>query len=244
MFVNLFSIPFIFMGAWLIHEGYQTYCQAKESPSWQTTRGVVQRSFVDRREEGFMETDISYHAMVTYRYQVDGREFTGERIYLGDSVYLRPEKPGKLVATYPKGAAVTVYYKRENPKESLLVPGVNDRLVWMPLGGLISLLCGGTMLINNLRKRPETEAAAYDNGFPDPARSTRETPGSPQPGGMPPETASATAPAAVANSKAFHYKALVCIFLGSAITWCFWSKGGYAMLFVAAYYYQFFIQKK
>jgi len=52
-----------------------------------------------------------------------------------------------LVERHPKGKQITVYYKPDNPAESLLEPGLRVKTLIMPAGGLIFFVPGILMAI-------------------------------------------------------------------------------------------------
>jgi hypothetical protein len=61
--------------------------------------------------------------MVVYEYEVEGVKYFSNRLRVEDTS--GPTTGGSLYAKqlfkrYPKGAAVTVYYNPQNPKESAL----------------------------------------------------------------------------------------------------------------------------
>ncbi len=66
-----------------------------------------------------MSTFSSYEPLVEYRYAVDGKMLTGNRIAIG-LTRLPLEKAQEFVDKYPVGATVPVYYNPKSVKESRL----------------------------------------------------------------------------------------------------------------------------
>ena len=74
----------------------------------------------ERTDSGYM---LEEFPMVVYEYEVDGTKYISNRVRVQDAS--GPTMGGPLYANpllkrYPKGAAVTVYYNPENPRESAL----------------------------------------------------------------------------------------------------------------------------
>ena len=85
------------------------------SKRWPAVFGTVQSS---REEEvtytGDSVSASAYHPAIFYRYEVDGKQYTSLERHLSQTDDLR------LVAEYPVGMRVNVYYNPKKPKESTL----------------------------------------------------------------------------------------------------------------------------
>lgn len=89
-----------------------------------------------------------YHFHINYRYVVAGVRYRGYR-YRYDGHPTDQDLVNSLVIRHPSDSAVDVYYNPENPKDSLLSPGVDSKDVAVPFfiaalglfstGGLIGL---------------------------------------------------------------------------------------------------------
>jgi hypothetical protein len=88
-----------------------------------TTSGRVLRSRVySRRTESIIPLDL-YRPEIEYSYEVNGRSFHGSRYRFGDMSFV-DGSADSIVATYPAGAEVAVFYDPNDPAESLLRPGL------------------------------------------------------------------------------------------------------------------------
>ncbi len=89
---------------------------AFRSRNWPTTEGTV------------TESDVSGHKRVelyvSFRYAVDGVEYTGDHIRFGDHV-MSKEAMAAVRTKYRKSAPVTVYYDPARPAVSVLEPGIH-----------------------------------------------------------------------------------------------------------------------
>ena len=99
-------------------------CHQHEAVSFPTTTGRVYHSAVTITHGS--KGGISYHINILYDYMVDGRPFQGTRFRYGLF------SPGSTqayaaVRAHPVGSDVTVYYRADDPSDSLLSPGVVGR---------------------------------------------------------------------------------------------------------------------
>lgn len=105
--------------------GSEIVKKASLSEEWPTTTGVITSSEI--RESKNDEGTNMYAADVTYEYQVDEAQYTGNRISLNsaNSTTSSINSVLKDIKKYPEGERVTVYYDPEYPGESVLQPGAD-----------------------------------------------------------------------------------------------------------------------
>lgn len=101
---------------------------------WRTVPGVVTESrIVDNRQT--MLRVRGYHYRVRYTFSVGDEDYEDTRVRFGDFRYLTRRRAERMVARYPVGTAVQVYYNAEfkpwrvGEDEAMpiatLVPGLN-----------------------------------------------------------------------------------------------------------------------
>jgi len=119
-----------------------------QASAWPSTMGTVTLSTIEVRRSS--EGSSSY-PVVHYAYQVMGQPYQGHKVMPG------PEVGGtgahKVVARYPIGAQVMVYYNPQNPSEALLERGMPGfiKWLWIILVILDVFLCGlGGVLVSTL----------------------------------------------------------------------------------------------
>ncbi len=105
---------------------------------WPATMGNVIMSTIERRssEDGYTE-----YPVVRYSYQVSGQAYQSDKLAPG------PEVGGtgarKVVAKYPAGAQVMVFYDPRNPAEAVLERKAPAQwLMWLILAIFDVTLCG------------------------------------------------------------------------------------------------------
>jgi hypothetical protein len=100
---------------------------AAKSKGWPSVQGEILSSKIgvrQRRNEG-VNKDVSFPEVV-YSYTVDDKRHEGSRIrfhHSGRDAFLRRSQVEELIAGYPVGKTVPVYYDPGDPSESVLEPG-------------------------------------------------------------------------------------------------------------------------
>lgn len=115
---------------------------------------------------------VSPHAKADYSYAVNGKSYRGENRRVVSMLHFDSEgTPEQVVAKYPVGRSVTVYYDPNNPADALLTPVPEQSAktlissLWMiaPLVGGVGLLIAGIAGLILWRTRdlaPNVKAAA------------------------------------------------------------------------------------
>ena len=105
---------------------------------WPATMGNIITSTIERRSSGDGYTD---YPVVQYSYQVGGQAYQSYKLAPG------PEVGGtgarKVIAKYPAGAQVMVFYDPQNPAEAVLERKAPAQwLLWLILVIFDVTLCG------------------------------------------------------------------------------------------------------
>ena len=110
---------------------------------WPSTMGNVLMSTVERRSSGDGYTD---YPVVQYSYQVNGQPYQGMKLAPGPEV--GGTGAGKVVARYPAGAQVMVFYNPQNPTDAVLERKAPAQwIMWLLLVIFDCTLCGVIPLI-------------------------------------------------------------------------------------------------
>jgi hypothetical protein len=107
------------IGYFLYRRSQQSTAYRQNAQAWPGTSGTVLMSSVQSKRTG---NSRSTYPVVVYQYQVNGKDYQGQRIKAGEQ-FLSVRVAGEAQATvarYPIGATVTVYYDPANPSESAL----------------------------------------------------------------------------------------------------------------------------
>ena len=93
--------------------------EVKSAAVWRQASGRITRSASEADHHKFSgeATKVQNLASVTYEFSVDGRNYTGSRISIGEAASVNIED---TLRRYPVGAIVTVYYDPANPRNCAL----------------------------------------------------------------------------------------------------------------------------
>ena len=121
----------------------KAYVWGKDSESWSSVGGVVERS----RASGCGSDACS--VQVRYAYQVGGVTYRATRVDFDMALRRQGDLAGRaygIVARYPAGDSVRVYVHPDHPGRSVLEPGRRPGWWAVALIGLIFLLIGAAAL--------------------------------------------------------------------------------------------------
>lgn len=106
---------------------------------WPSTMGSVSASYLERRSSS--ENGYTNYPVVQYSYQIGGQAYHGVKIAPGPEV--GGTGAGKVVARYPAGAQVMVFYNPQNPSDAVLERKAPAQwLMWLILIVFDLALCG------------------------------------------------------------------------------------------------------
>ena len=160
IFVISFVILFSGIGILLILLHQRNKKKAIKSLSWLETTGTVIQSEVEIGESVFSSDDDGeqsqpmFSAAVSYIYQVDDMLYTSDRVSFGvKTSHSKAEKAEAIVAQYPEGARVSVFYDPDRHDSSVLERTAKGSGVLLIAGviflciDLISLIVGIVILM-------------------------------------------------------------------------------------------------
>ena len=106
---------------------------------WPSTMGTVMMSRIEQRSSS--EGGYTDYPVVQYSYQIGGQAYQGYKLAPGPEV--GGTGAGKVVARYPAGAQVMVFYNPQNPSEAVLERKAPAQwLLWLILAIFDCVLCG------------------------------------------------------------------------------------------------------
>lgn len=141
--IRVVGIGMVGIGALTAYGALRMRVKTAQAHTWPTVPGTILSSE--------LEADTGYHdgkriqtygAAIRYAYGVGGKTYESEQIQLGGSSETsRPGEFERIVARYPEGKRVTVYYDPDDPATATLEPGA--------LGGIfnMAMVAGGAVLV-------------------------------------------------------------------------------------------------
>lgn len=163
-----FFVVFMLVGATAVCFGVHYLMVANASKSWPIAQGIILSSEVE-----YIRTSQSpgtYHASVTYNYEVAGVVYTGHRIRIGRLGRNDPDYARGILDRYPLDKTVDVSYDPADPAESLLETGIDASDWYLFCFGVGFIVFPATLIFFflRMRRRNAEAAAASTGGFPSP----------------------------------------------------------------------------
>ena len=116
---------------------------------WESTGGTVLECYKTTRRENFQTFE---DAEIKYEYEVDGKTYRSSVIKASGDISGDAKKKGvseidNLIAKYPAGGSVTVYYNPSIPKMACLEQGGGEAMFICLVFGPIAVLVGYFFLL-------------------------------------------------------------------------------------------------
>lgn len=118
---------------------------ASKAQSWAATTGKVVFSTLEARRGS--KGNMVYYPVVRYQYRVHAMNYEGNKIMPG--MAWGGSGAAAVVAKYPVGTTVPVYYNPENPAEALLERDAPKYTIWLGVALILSnlFMCGMAALL-------------------------------------------------------------------------------------------------
>jgi Protein of unknown function (DUF3592) len=145
----IFGVLFLLASAFVGWACLKNVNLALASSSWEKAAGSIVRSELQNLSVGPKE---NYRALVEYTYTVGGAIYRGTRIRFADTTGSSEAAQSALVAQYPAGAAVDVYYDPKHPGEAVLENGGGLRVYGLLLPPVILAGIGMILLLQGRRQ--------------------------------------------------------------------------------------------
>jgi hypothetical protein len=131
--ILMIVLPVIFLvvGAWMIFSALRARQAAERAATWPSIAGVVTAAeMIEHRHRNSKTHTVSYtyEPKVEYSYTVLGTAYAGKKVSYGPQSYARG-KAEQIMARYPLGQQVSVFYNTENPADSVLDPAAPNTTV-------------------------------------------------------------------------------------------------------------------
>jgi hypothetical protein len=145
MLIVLAAFPGVFIVAMVVK-----LREVRQAKRWPATAGTVVLSSVKPHQKrpnepgyNFGDTEVTNEPHVEYEFQVGNRKYRGSRITIGDKT--SSFELEAILARYPVGTAVRVYYDPTNPNQAVLERDL-PAYIWYVAGGCLTVMIGGPLL--------------------------------------------------------------------------------------------------
>ena len=139
-------ISFVFLILNIVFLGIIFFMRRKMAAvsQWPSTMGIINSSYLDRRYSS--DSGSTDYPVVEYSYHVSGQAYQGRKIAPGPEV--GGTGAGKVVARYPAGAQVMVFYNPQSPSDAVLETKAPAQWVlWLILAVFDCTLCAVIPLV-------------------------------------------------------------------------------------------------
>lgn len=150
----VFAIIFICIGVGVTILGSRVLKKSKASTGWPTVEGTVTsaETRIARHPAGDRARS-STKAVVVYSYSVEGIKYSSDRISFVQDGAGSGHEAHQIVRRYPFGKKVKVYFNPDDPRVSVLEPGMSLSS-FMPLGaGVVFIIVGVVTFFVGLVKK-------------------------------------------------------------------------------------------
>lgn len=144
------ALAFFLVAAGMLWWGVTTVRNASVSRNWPAVTGTITASQVAISTD---EDGTTYSADVQYTYVVNDRRYTADTVNFGEYGSGSRSRIDKIVARYPPGGQVTVYYNPDNPGTAVLEPGLSWGSYFGFLMSFAFFIIPAAMLFSALRRR-------------------------------------------------------------------------------------------
>ena len=147
LLITIGVIGFVFLVLNVIFLGIIFFMRRRMAAvsQWPSTLGAVNASYLERRSSSSDSGSTNY-PVVQYSYQVGGQAYQSTKLAPGPEV--GGTGAGKVVARYPAGAQVMVFYNPQNPSDAVLETKAPAQwILWLILIIFDLALCGAIPII-------------------------------------------------------------------------------------------------
>ena len=128
------------VAALLIGIGWVNHRRAQAAQAWPASQGQVLAAVVGVQSG---DDGPTYFPRITYTYSVNGQAYQNDRLVIGGGISGSRGPAEQIVARYPAGSQVPVYYNPANPQEAVLERRSGSTRFLVGLGAFLFLLgCG------------------------------------------------------------------------------------------------------
>jgi hypothetical protein len=153
---GIFGLP----GVMVLLSGVKDVWRAMASSSWPRVPAEVVRSEVEaeRPRDSDGATNTTYSARLLFAYEVDGQNYTTERVRFGEALGTGdPSEPEMQRLRYPLGARVSVVYDPEHPEVAAARTGFHPVALVKGAAGVGLLLAAALILVGAIFATSDSE---------------------------------------------------------------------------------------
>lgn len=118
--IFILSALFLVILVWTTYQSFIALYKSNKSRNWNKTKAQILSCSVSEKID---QDGTDYKANITYRYAVNGIEYTSDNIAFIGLLYMSSKVAEFQSSQFPEKSNATVYYNPDNHSESVLIPG-------------------------------------------------------------------------------------------------------------------------
>jgi hypothetical protein len=139
LITSLIACVFLAIAAW-------AFRSVRARRLWPVAPGAVTGGAIRQRTSGVGDDEsVTFVPVVEYRYQIGAVAYTGSGIGFGEIGYGSRGRAEKVLARYPVGSAIDVYYNPAKPAQTFLEAG-GGAIAWSMLAVGVAILMVAVVL--------------------------------------------------------------------------------------------------
>ncbi|QDV19004.1 hypothetical protein Pan153_36650 [Gimesia panareensis] len=142
----LFGVALVIGAPFLVKPTISKYNEARQSANWPQTEAEITQSEV---KTGQNRAKPAWTPVVSYRYSVDGKNYTSSDIAFRSFETPIPSHAEEVVEKYPVGSKHPVFYSPEDHSKAVLEKGTNWLVILALFFPLLFLAWGGYITYDN-----------------------------------------------------------------------------------------------
>ena len=145
---QVFLVGLIGLGVFLL--GVFKVRKLRASQSWAVAMGTIVESSVQEsfnRGSDDLPDSWSYTPVIRYQFQAQGQTIVGDRSGFDRKSYSKKPDAQAVVARYPRGAQVNVFFDPEKPADSVLQRTSGSAWVFVVVGLVALLLAAAAAMV-------------------------------------------------------------------------------------------------
>ena len=146
--LRYFQVMSFVLGAFLVVLAVRNAKKGFASRHWPQAPGIIVHSSV------LVHTDADgegYTPRVEYEYSVDGTKYRGVRLRYGQTGSWNRGRAERVIAPYPPGSSVLVFFNLSQPADAVLVCGTSWGNIAIAFAGVLCLAVCAALLIHDTK---------------------------------------------------------------------------------------------
>ena len=146
--ITVFAIFLLLLSAWLTYS-IISFTNAIQTKSWPSVKGIVKSTDVKKVSS---KGTSQYSPVIDYSYRIGNEEYFSNK-YSSSTARGSSQWAKELIGKHPVNSPISVYYDPKDPKNSVLVQGLQSDNYWMLSLSLFSFVMVLLAFVQQIRTK-------------------------------------------------------------------------------------------